>query len=157
MTPDSILQREFEKIKQDLIAKHDELGMRASGNWANELEVKVTASENKYVAQIIGEQYTQQLVNGRKSGTMPPVQALEKWIQDKGVFAVQSQAEISGLAYAIATKIKREGTEYFKQGGTELLDSVITAERIQSIIDLVGDLYAPEIFKGIREQFKRAA
>ena len=157
MTPDSILQREFEKIKQDLIAKHDELGMRASGNWANELEVKVTASENKYVAQIIGEQYTQQLVNGRKPGTMPPVQALEKWIQDKGVFAVQSQAEISGLAYAIATKIKIEGTEYFKQGGTELLDSVITAERIQSIIDLVGDLYAPEIFKGIREQFKRAA
>ena len=140
---------EFNSLKEDLIKKHLQLGMKASGRWINNLEV-VT---DRMSIKLLGEHYTRYLVNGRKPGKMPPVKVIEQWIKDKGL---QTRLPISTLAWAIAMSIKKKGTKYYPEG-TDLLDAVITPQRIQSIIDKVGEsvlIEATTIFKN--ETFKIA-
>lgn len=89
-------------------------------------------------------------------GKMPPVKAIEEWIQAKGIRPLEKKISVSSLAYAIAHKIGREGTRRFKAGGKpEFIDAVITAERIQDIIDKVGAWYtvqfSSDIIKVIEE------
>lgn len=135
MTVEQILDKEFELIQRDLVTKYDELGMRASGKWADSLERTTTP----FNVKIFGEDYTTQLVNGRRPGAFPPVEAIKKWIVDKGIVNnIKGSISVSSLAFLIARKIAREGTNYFKQGGTDLVDAVVTDERIQMIIDKVG-------------------
>lgn len=131
-----ILLTEFEALKNELIAKYDEMGMRASGRWAENLSVSVSGNS----AEILQEDYGEQLENGRRPGTPPPSQAIEQWIKDKGIAArLEKGMTISSLAFLIARKIGREGWNRKDQGGTELISSVVTPERIQKIIDLIGE------------------
>jgi len=131
-----ILQNEFESLKADLVAKHIELGMPASGKWERELSVEVT----RLKAIIYGTPYTEQLVNGREPGKFPPVDLIRQWILDKNI-PFLGKITLSSLAFLIARKIAKEGTNYFKQGGTDLVEAVITPERVQKIIDSVSEFY----------------
>jgi len=145
-----ILQNEFESLKADLIAKHNELGMPASGKWERELSVDVKRQK----AIIYGTPYTEQLVNGREPGEFPPVDLIRQWIIDKPVPFDPSKITISSLAFLFARSIAREGTKYFKQGGTDLIESVITPARIQSIIDAVSDFYYNSFSSQLTNLFK---
>lgn len=142
-----LLLLEFEKLKQDLISKHIELGMEASGKWIDSLEV---VEENLRVS-LLGEKYTDQLVYGRKAGTMPPVSAIEQWIKDKGIIP---NIPIRSLAWAIAISIKKKGTTYYQKGGTDLVSSVITVERINKIINLIGEELTILIIPIFTNQYK---
>ena len=142
-----LLLLEFEKLKQDLISKHIELGMKASGKWIDSLEV---VEENLRVS-LLGEKYTDQLVYGRRAGTMPPVSAIEQWIKDKGIIP---NIPIRSLAWAIAINIKKNGTKYYQQGGTDLVSSVITVERINKIINLIGEELTLLIIPIFTNQYK---
>jgi len=133
-----ILTEEFEVLKLELIAKYDELGMRSSGKWADGLEVVV--SENK--ASIKGYEYTQQLETGRAPGKQPPSEAIEQWIKDKGIASrIEGKISISSLAFLIARKIGREGWKRQEHGGVDLINQVVTPERIQKILDRISDIY----------------
>ena len=129
-----ILQEEFELIRQDLIKKHNELGMKASGQFENELEVFYEESQDRFKTIVKGIDYTQQLQFGRKPGKFPPIAQIEQWIKDKGISFVERDIKLKQLAYLIARKIAREGTKYFQQGGTDLVDSVVTDERFERIL-----------------------
>ena len=131
-----ILEAQMELLKEDLAAKHRELGMKASGKWEASLEVDV----QRLKGVIRGEDYTEQLVNGRAPGKFPPIAAIKQWILDKNIRFL-GQISLSSLAFLIARKIAKDGTKYFQQGGTDLLDAVITPQRIQSIIDSVSEFY----------------
>jgi len=124
--------KEFLSLKEDLIKKYDELGMRASGKWANNL----TVNQTKLSTKLEGMNYTYWLVHGRKGGTLPPIEALKKWVVDKGI--ASELKEVTSIAWAVAKTIQKKGTRYYQQGGTDLIDSVITPQRMQSIIDKVG-------------------
>lgn len=151
---EEILYKHFRQIRADLIARHDELGMRASGNWAETLDTEV----NRTKGIIWGQPYTEQLVDGRRPGKMPPVGAIKKWIVDKGIASgLGEQISISSLAYAIATKIAKEGTRYFKQGGTDLVESVITPARIQMILDEVSEFHINNFTSEISSIFQNLA
>lgn len=153
-TSQQIFEQEFEAIKSDLANKYRELGMKASGQWESSLEVE---SGNMF-GRVIGEPYTEQLVNGRKPGKFPPIQAIEKWIVDKGIVAnIEGEISVSSLAFLIARKIAREGTEYFKEGGTDLVESVFTPQRIQSIIDKLGEQMTMEFSSKIEKELKQIA
>lgn len=130
-----ILSKEFEAIKKDIITLYDAKKMRASGDFANSLEV-ITKDNS---VQLIGNDYAVQLEAGRKAGKFPPIKMIEQWIIDKGVFAsVLNEIKLSSLAFLIARKIAKNGWGREDKGGVELISSVITEERIQSIIDKVG-------------------
>lgn len=137
-----ILSAEFEAIKKDLIALYDAKGMRSSGKWAESLEV--VAVENQAI--LYGEEYSQQLETGRKAGRFPPLNDIKKWILEKGVFTTALQTiKLSSLAFLIARKIANEGWKREKYGGVELISSVITAERMQKVIDEVGNVTLVQI------------
>ena len=146
MNDEDILMAEFESLRDDIINKHDELGMRASSDFANNLEIR----QDRMHIELWGNHYVEQLVNGREPGRFPPVEAIAKWIQALDVSA-------SSLAFLIARKISQEGTEYFKQGGTDLIDSVITPQRIQSIIDKVSQFYVNDFVLNVTNELKALA
>lgn len=146
-----ILHREFELLQQELADKHRQLGMKASGQWLESLENK----SKRLSGQLWGEEYTEQLVNGRKPGKFPPVKMIEKWIYDKGI--TPEGIKISSLAFLIARKIAEEGTRYFKEGGTDLVDAVITPQRIQSIIDKVSEFHINSFLSDVTGVFKQMA
>ena len=133
MTNEQILKEEFNLIRIDLVRRHEELGMKASGKWIEGLEVDVRG----LTGILRGEHYTEQLVNGREPGKMPPVEAILQWILNKGIRP--DKGTVNSLAWAIAKKIAKEGTEYYKEGGTDLVDYVITPERVQRILDRVSE------------------
>ena len=141
-----ILKEEFELLKSDLIKKYDELGMRASGEWANSLQVDTF----NLSARLYGKNYSEQLEFGRRAGKQPPSKAIEQWIRDKGLDSrLTGKMTVSGLAYIIARKIAREGWRREKYGGVELISQVVTPERMQTIIDRVTDEYIPTFLKEI--------
>ena len=147
-----VLSKQFELLKDDLIKAYDAKGMRASGKFADSLEVKVQG----LTAQLWGEDYAQQLETGRKSGRFPPISAIEQWIKDKGIAnKIQGQISISSLAFLIARKIANEGWKREEYGGVELISSVVTDERIQKIIDEVGAeqamIYTTEIITMVKQ------
>ena len=150
----SKLSEQFELLKQDLITAYDRKGMRASGDFANSLEVVML--DNGLKAQLWGNAYAQQLETGRRSGKFPPISAIEKWIEDKNI-ASRLNGEItkSQLAFLIARKISKEGWNRNGFGGVELISEVVTDDRIQKIIDEVGIdqafIYQTQIIKLIKE------
>ena len=129
----------FEQLSKDLISKYDELGMRASGAWAKSHEITVKNN----TATLKANDYTDQLQFGRRPGSLPPVQSIEEWIKEKQVDFSWAR-NITAAAWAIAKSIQFKGTKYFQQGGTDLISSVITPERIQKMIDSVGVLLTAE-------------
>ena len=157
MTSVELLNNEFNAIRLDLIRKHDELNMRASGKWASSLEVEVSGNGSITTARLLGEKYTKQLINGREPGKFPPLKAIEQWIKDKGIQGMARNISVSSLAFLIARKIAKEGTRYYQKGGTDLVESVITPERIQQIIDKVSEINLNYIVNGLVEQLKEVA
>ena len=76
---------------------------------------------------------------GREAGSYPNIEAIKKWIIDKGVFAEALQKmKISSLAFLIARKIALFGWKRERYGGVDLISEVITPERINDIINKIG-------------------
>lgn len=120
-----ILQTMQNVIDLFLIPKFISLGMNATGSWIKALEPR---AENGNGA-IYGIDYTYWLANGRKPGKMPPVSALIPWVNAK--FGIGGKEAI-GIAWAVATKIKNEGTSYYPEG-TDLLE-VLNSDEVKNYI-----------------------
>lgn len=130
----TLLATEFELLKKDIIAQYEASGQKATGNWAT--TVTVTATEGS--ATLTGAGY---LFTGRPPGKQPPSQAILQWIQAKGITAqAEQEISLSSLAYLIARKIGREGWKP-KQDNTAIINTVATPQRMQQIIDRVGENY----------------
>lgn len=151
MNAEQILADELDKKLPELVAKYDALGMRASGAWAKELEVRSQGLK----AGIWGLHYSEYLVNGRGPGKFPPIAAIEKWIEDKGITPVD--ISVSSLAFLIARKIAREGTQYFKEAPTDLISDVLTPAWIQSVIDKVSEFQISAFSSQVTNAFKQIA
>ena len=149
MTTEQILKQEFDILANDLIARHKELGMPASGDWIKSIEVGTTFNSGT----IYGEGYTEYLEDGRKPGGFPPVDAIKKWIQDKGI---QSELPINSLAYLIGRKIAKEGWKRQKHGGVNLVSQVITPRRVQEIMDRIGTNLMVQLMLNIQTTIKTA-
>lgn len=149
---ESILSREFEFLKNDLIEAYDSKGMRASGRFAEELEVEATINK----AILWGEDYANQLEFGRSPGRMSPVDKIEEWINHKGLASVITTS-VNQFAWAIAKKHEREGWKREGFGGVELVSEIVTERRIQDIIDEVGESRALELTSEINELFNTLA
>ena len=74
--------------------------------------------------QVLGAEYIEMLNKGRGNGKRPPISALQKWVQSK--LKISDKKEALSVAFAVAKKIEREGTEIFKDNsqGIELSKNV---------------------------------
>ena len=151
-----LFKNEVNLLISDLKAKHEALGMKASGRWLNELEAIFEINENSFIGKIVGAKYTKQLTQGREPGSFPPVQAIKDWIMDKPI-TPRDNISIDSLAFLIGRKIQEVGTNYFQQGGTDLIDSIITPERLKSIVEKIGLSLLDTATLEINEEIKRLA
>mgnify|MGYP003632392836 CR=1 FL=1 len=155
MKPIEILEEELKSLEGEFLAKYLEKGMKASGDWGRSLENKVSSSSNGINGVLKANDYSQQLETGRKKGAYPDIDAIEKWIVDKGIGSnIEKKISVSSLAFLIARKIAREGWKREKYGGVDLISEVATPQRMQSIIDKVGQGYVVTITDEIIKAFK---
>lgn len=156
---EQILREEFNSIETDLISEHLRLGMKSSGKWVNSLSVEVKETGTAlFEAYIVAPGYTQQLIHGRKPGKFPPIKEIENWIKKSNKFnAVLNHIKLKSLAFLIARKIKEKGTKYYQQGGTKLLDAVITPERVLRIINRVGGELLHTFADQVKTEYKNIA
>lgn len=144
-------QEEIESVLKDvvslfLIPKFRELGMNASGEWENSIEVRGN--------EIWGRDYTQYLVEGRPPNNNQDPEALRRWAVWAGSTFIKDWANNKGVninPIAIAYKIGREGTEYYPQG-TDLLE-VLSSKEVEQFI---SDELSRFIIVKVQEEFKRA-
>lgn len=132
-----------EVIDKFLIPHFIELGMRASGEWEDNIQA--------VGASIWGRDYTEQLIYGRKPGKFAPIQPLIEWVGHK--FGVYGQEAIS-IAWAVNHKIKNEGTNYYQQGGTDLL-SFLSSDIVTDFISKsIGDILKENVTFDIRRRLR---
>lgn len=125
------------------------LGLDATGEWRSNVSTRVEGE----TGIIRGRKYTEQLVWGRKPGAMPPIAPLERWAQAKlGLQGSQARS----AAFAIAKKIANEGTNIYKDGGTDLLEILETPETQQKITKHLQDIYAPKVQLMIEREIQKA-
>tara|TARA_S200002703_G_C3787290_1_gene242805 strand:- start:43 stop:525 length:483 start_codon:yes stop_codon:yes gene_type:complete len=148
-----VLQEELDDLVKDLQKRHQQLGMKATSNWLRQLETEVYQVGTRYVGKVLGTFYTYFLVNGRKPGKRPPSKVIEKWIRVKGI-TPKGDITVKQLAFLIARKIGEFGTKYYRQGGTDLISSVVTPARIESIINKVVRAYEEETIPALQENLK---
>ena len=140
---DKLLEEQLLILVDELKARHIELGQKATGEWVNSLEVFVSGGKGV----IYGTNYTQYIVKGRPSGKRPPISPLEDWAKAK--LGLQGK-EALNVAFAVSNKIAREGTETYQQGGNDLIDSVITQQRINKMYDNLGEKISVSIAENLR-------
>ncbi|RMZ58972.1 hypothetical protein D1632_15515 [Chryseobacterium nematophagum] len=128
LTHDEIERVLDQVISIFLIPRFRELGMEATGEWLDTLEKE--SGENS--GTIRGRSYSEQLAKGRKPGKMPPIEALEKWVQAK--FSLSGE-EAKNRAWAVSKKIEKEGTSWYQKGGTDLIEILSEPRTVQYIQD----------------------
>lgn len=133
-------EREIELVRQDLIARHKELKMKASGKWIKSLNTIIDYTANVLSSDFVNLNYTEQLVQGRAPGKFPPIQSIKDWIIAKPI-TPSDNISIDSLAFLIARKIATVGTKIYQEGGTDLIESVINPERIKKIVENLGTIF----------------
>ena len=127
------LHSEIEDITQKvvdlfLIPRFNELNMNATGEWIASIEIEVGTD----TSTIRGRDYSEQLAQGRAGGSMPPISAMERWVNAKlGIYG----KEANSIAWGIAKKIEKSGTSWYQKGGSDLIEVLSEPRTIQYIQD----------------------
>lgn len=99
-------------------------GLYASGRSARSLK-EVTDPDG---GRLFGKGYFHFQKVGRRPGRFPPIDAILNWIHDKGIHADIPE---NSLAFLIARKIARSGTDIFqrKRSGLNIKDELVDARK----------------------------
>lgn len=132
-----VLQDELELLKKEIIERYNASGKRTSGEFEQGLEI----TSNDTSASLFGYVY----LAGRIAGKQPPIQAIQDWLEQKGIKPIEEKMKISSLAFLIARKIAREGTT--PENHLYIYDEIITPERIDKIFQKISQLNVNEFVK----------
>lgn len=143
-----ILESEVIDLADDLKNSPTARKQKATGDWIDSVEVRRETSS----VDIWALDYTEWLVQGRKPGKKPPITPLIRWVEAK---LGASGDEAKGIAFAVANKIAKEGTDYHPEG-TDLVDGVLTEQRYNDILEKVGEQINLFISERFIRQFKEA-
>jgi hypothetical protein len=132
-------------IVEVLIPKFLSLGMRATGEWEKSLHV-VDSS-------IWGRKYTEQLEYGRQPGKFAPIAPLIAWAKAK--FGV-GEEEATSIAWAVNTKMKNEGTSWYRKGGTDLMEVLKSQEVVDTINRKAGNIIKEQIILFVSQEIKKS-
>lgn len=126
-----------------LLPRFDELGMHATGEWRQTIQVISDIDSGTIMAR----RYTEQLVKGLGPGHHVPIPALQKWAKAK--FGLNDQAALSA-AFAVREKIYQKGTTWYEQGGSNLIEVLEEPRVIQFIQDELGVIARGRIAEELR-------
>lgn len=153
---DEIYKRHLNELVNKLIDKYDQLGLRASGKYAEGLEVDV--NENKLI--IWSEPHADYMEHGiNPSGhRFGAVKAISDWISVKKGLPTIFYEKKKQMAFAIAKKIANEGVRVPNEHNkgkviSDVIDNFLI-EDIYKMLNEVGDAYAKEIQSDILNLLK---
>lgn len=127
-----LLQTEMNLLRDEILEVYNNSGKKTTGEFERGLEIEYSTSK----AILKGFEY----LAGRRPGKQPPIQAIEKWLDDKGIRPIEARMSVSTLAYLIARKIAKEGTK--KENNLAIYSQVITPQRIDQILQKTQTLNA---------------
>jgi hypothetical protein len=147
MTIEEIVTGFLEQKKNEVRTAYEAKGRSASGEAGKSLTVNVSEQPNKIVGSITGSHYWYYIEHGRRPGKRPPIESIEKWIDDRrlSLDGITKQS----LAFLIARKIGREGTK-----GTPILESVFTPQSLQELGRSNGSAYLSNVKSDIVKKFQ---
>ena len=131
----------FYKVVEDYLAEVESVykgkleDRKATGNLINSISTKYVLNGNEVICTIELEHYYYWVEHGRKptsKGKHCPIEPIITWVKAKGIIPQERNGKLpteTQLAYAIRTKIDREGYE----GGNYL----------QATLDEVNNKYEP--------------
>jgi len=156
MTEQEIYMKYLERLRLKLIAKYEELGLRASGKYANELEPFV--GNNKLI--MYGANHSEYMEHGREPGKFPPRQVISDWIDTKQGLPAIFREKRNQFIYLISRKIAEKGISVpneFNKG--EVVSSVVDdflANDIQEMVNELGIVYLQRIKSDVVNILKAA-
>lgn len=151
MNTDEIIKEEIQSILDDIILIYEKSGRKASGQFAEGLE----AIYEPFKATIMGFVYLAGRGQTKKSGKAgePTVQEnILKWLNTKGIKAVEKNITLKQLSFLIARKIHKEGTK--QSEWLKIYEEVITPQRIDKIIDRIAETNLNRIVTEVRAQLQ---
>lgn len=140
-----VLTKEFlTELQEAFVAYLAANDRNATGKSSNSIQVvNVTPAGG----QLIGGDWIQWVFTGRGTGGFPPLSAIIDWLNARGL--------PRGMAWNVAKKIAREGTELYRKGGRErnAFTEILTPERIQEFTKNISNLVAAELSSDITNIF----
>lgn len=134
-----------EKAKELYKRKLTDKGINASYKLLNSVETTVKRNDDEFVVTINLEDYWIYVENGRGPGKFPPIDKILDWIRIKPIRPYSdSRGRLpteESLAFLIARKISREGTEPKR----------VLAETITEL----NSIYLPKLQRALDDDFAR--
>jgi hypothetical protein len=157
MKDEELYLKYLERLKLKLIVKYDELGLRASGKYADDLEA--IATSKKMI--MLGANHSQFMEYGRSAGGFPPRSAIENWIETKKGLPEIFREKKKQFAFLIARKIATQGIKVPNERNAGGVVSKVVEDflgnDIHEMIEELGTLWLPRIKLDILEIFKQVA
>lgn len=155
----------FEQFGGELVKEIQGRLPKATGNTANAIEFEATDT----TLDIYGPDYIGALEYGRSptvnKGPGDLLKNIIIWLNAKGIQAHPGANGLTpspkSLAYMIARKIHKQGTDLYEQykssgKGSGVLSDVITDDRITAFFDVFATNYLPTAFDTIVDEVKAA-
>lgn len=133
---DKLLKGYITAVKADQESK----GIKSSGSSAASLRAEI----NDNGGAVYGSKYFYQQKHGRKPGKYPPIEDILNWIKAKGI---QADIPDRSLAFLIARKIAKSGTDIFQGKRPALNVEEKTKELLKKFIEDIMKDYKEEIKK----------
>lgn len=137
MTARTIIDNWLNGVERDLIGNYNRLGLKASGLWEQSLEPFTNTTNDGFKIGIKGQDYTEQLENGRRPNRNQSPEALKAWVGWAGSTFLADWVNDKGIdvsPYAVAWGIARNGwvvPNANNAGG--LVSDVVTTDRISQL------------------------
>lgn len=151
-----VLTEELARLAERIKDNHRRAGQVASGRTL----ASITYEVNEKVGTLYGRFPFGTLETGRKGGRVPRnfVDIIRQWIKDKGIPVdpmpyIRKPSEkwqpkytpeergLTTMASAVATKIRKEGTALFRDGGRADIYSNEIPETIKRVEERIGKLF----------------
>src|SRR5687767_10111072 len=112
----NVIQSEAIELVGNTRSNISATGQNATGETANSLRVQVTQEGNKYRMQLFGRPFFRTIETGRrptpdKKPSREMIDNIRAWCDARGIN--------ESAAWAIATKINKQGTYLWRQGGRQ--------------------------------------
>lgn len=136
----------LQRISDAYVRDQDRKGIRASGRSAASLRSVTEPGGGK----LFGKGYIHFQKVGRRPGRFPPLDAILNWIEDKGI--KPQDISVKSLAYLIARKIARSGTDIFqrKRPGLNVEDEILEARK--ELVAEIARITKERILEKIKQQ-----
>jgi hypothetical protein len=132
------LKEVLERYGDLLCTRYQTYAPEASGRLVQSARYEVKLGDRVYEVGLWLEDYWRYVEKGRKAGKFPPIDRIREWIRVKPVIPRPHNGRVpteKQLAFLIARKIAREGTE--GQGVLERALEDVTGEMMMSIKEAI--------------------